>query len=339
MANPVLVEVLRGPVVESRHSGALVLMDAQGKRLLELGDVERRVFPRSAVKPFQALPFVESGAADAYGFGPAQIAFSMASHSGEDAHADGAIAMLAKAGLEETCLACAAHLPLGPAASKHLLLRGREPGKRHNNCSGKHAGFLCTAVHQGLDWRGYEQPDHPLMRQIVAASEALTGAPHSSDVQGLDGCSIPTFAIPLTALARGYARYVTGTGLAPERAKAARRIMDAAMAEPFWVAGTKRFCTEAMTAFPGRVFAKTGAEGVFGFAFPQLGLAGAVKIDDGATRGSELVAARVIETLLGADGALSAFSRASVSSWAGEPAGVLRASQMLETALNGLPQP
>ena len=298
MANPVVVEVMRGGRVESRHRGAGIAIDADGAAALAFGEVDAPVFPRSAVKALQALPLIESGAADQFGLSEVQIALACASHSGERAHVDTAAAMLAKAGLDASALACGAHWPLGEEAARALARAGAAPSPLHNNCSGKHAGFLCLACASGWPHDGYEQAAHPVQRAARAAIAEVTGATLGDDVCGTDGCSIPTYAIPLRALALGFARLATGTGLAPRRAAAARRIFAAVAAHPEMVAGDGRFDTDAMRLFGSRVFVKTGAEGVYCAALPELGLGLAVKADDGATRAAQVMIAALIERLL-----------------------------------------
>ncbi len=298
MNNPILVEVTRGALVESFHRGAIAVVDARGNRRAAIGDIGRRVFPRSAVKALQALPLVESGAADRYGFGMQELALACASHSGEPRHVAIATAMLAKAGRGEADLECGSHLPAFRGAAEALIRSGTQPNQLHNNCSGKHSGFICLACHRGFDPKGYVTPDHPAMREITATLEAMTGVSLGPDVRGVDGCSIPTYAIPIDKLALAFARFITGEGLSPERAAAARRLATACMAEPWMVAGTERFCTDVMTALPGRVFVKTGAEGVFCAALPELGLGVALKCDDGEARASETVMAAVIDALV-----------------------------------------
>lgn len=298
MANPVLVEVLRGSVVESRHRGAVIVMDADGKPVLEIGDVERPTFPRSAVKAIQALPLVESGAADAYGFGTCEIALACASHSGEPAHVGLARSMLAKAGLDESACECGAHWPTNQSAMVALARSGASPSQLHNNCSGKHAGFLCVCAHGDIDHRGYVSYGHPLQEMVREALESVSGAAHAVDICGTDGCSIPTYAVPLRSLALGFARMATGNGLSAGRAAAARRILSACMAEPFYVAGTGRADTVMMEAGRGRVFTKGGAEGVWCAALPELGLGIALKCDDGAGRAAEAMIAAMLAGLL-----------------------------------------
>lgn len=300
MTNPVLVEVTRGAVVESRHRGAVIVVDADGKIVLELGDVDRPVFPRSAVKAIQALPFVESGAVDAFGFGPREIALACASHSGEPEHAALAAAMLAKAGLDASVLECGAHWPSRQESALDLARAGHTPSALHNNCSGKHSGFICTCAHLGIDHRGYVGAGHRAQEAVRDAMEAVTGAAHAVDMCGTDGCSIPTYAVPLRNVARGFARMATGIGLGQERAKAARRILSACMAEPFLIAGTRKLDTELMQAASGRIMVKVGAEGVYCGAIPELGVGLAIKCDDGAIRGVEIMVASVLARLIAA---------------------------------------
>jgi L-asparaginase II len=269
--NPRLVEVLRGTTVESRHAGAIAVADAEGRLIFRLGDVEAPIFPRSAIKVMQGLPLVESGAADALALTTAELALATASHNGEEAHVEGARAMLAKVGRDETCLVCGAHWPGREDDRGRLHRAGLRPTRLHNNCSGKHAGFVCFAVHAGIDPAGYGDVDHPVQREIAAAIEDVTGTDMARAPRGRDGCSIPTWGLPLSGMARGFARMATGIGLAPQRAAAARRLIDAAIAEPFMIAGTDRFCTDFIGACGGAVYVKTGAEGVFCAAVPALG--------------------------------------------------------------------
>ncbi|RVD46769.1 asparaginase, partial [Mesorhizobium sp. M8A.F.Ca.ET.023.02.2.1] len=291
MANPVLIEVLRGTIVESAHRGAVAVFDADGKPVLEIGDTSKPVFPRSAVKAIQALPLVETGAADAYGFGNRELALACASHSGEPAHVDLARSMLAGAGLDRSALECGTHWPSDHDAEIALARAGGSPNALHNNCSGKHSGFLCTCVHSGIEHRGYVKPGHALQEMVRDAMQSVTGAVHGADERATDGCSIPTYAVPLRSFALGFARMATGQGFGPERAKAAKRLLSACMAEPFFVAGTGRADLLLMEAAPGRIFAKGGAEGVHCAALPELGLGIAVKCVDGAGRAGDAIAA------------------------------------------------
>lgn len=334
MTDPILVEVLRGETVESVHRGAVAVFDGAGKAVLEIGDTERPVFPRSAVKAIQALPLVESGAADAYGFGDIELAMACASHGGEPAHAERSTLMLGKAGLDGTALECGSHWPSHFESTLALARSGAAPTDLHNNCSGKHSGFVCTCRHLGIDHRGYIDAGHRSQEMVREAMQVVTGAVHSPENSGIDGCSIPTYAVPLKSLALGFARMTTGDGLSPTRARAAKRLMAACMGEPFYVAGTGRADTRLMQAAPGRIFVKIGAEGVFCAALPELGLGIALKCADGGERGAEVIVAATLARLLAdhdpelAD-RLAGLARPPVPTRKGVTAGFLRPTAAL----------
>lgn len=294
MANPFLVEVTRGHLVESRHRGSVAVVDAEGSVVLSLGDVDRRVFPRSAVKALQALPLVESGIADRFGLTDEEIALACASHSGEPEHVAVAASMLAKAGQGESCLECGVHWPMGEDANRALAARGEKPNQLHNNCSGKHAGFICLACGLDEDPKGYVDARHHVQRLVRNALEDLTGASHTEDVSGIDGCSIPTYAIPLPALAFGFAKFGTGVGISAGCKTAVERIRRAVARHPFMVAGTDRFDTKLMEILRERAFVKVGAEGVYCATFPELGYGIALKADDGGSRAAEAMMAGLI---------------------------------------------
>jgi L-asparaginase II len=279
MDNPFLVDVTRGPLVESRHRGAISVIDADGGVVLSVGDVDRPVFPRSAIKALQTMPLVESGIADKLRLTDEEIALACASHSGEPDHAATAARMLAKAGCDVGCLECGTHWPMGEAAARALAARGEAPSALHNNCSGKHAGFICLACGRGEDPQGYIGPDHPVQVSVRHMLEDLTGTSHTQDVAGIDGCSIPTYAMPLPALAFAFAKFGSGHGISRECQSAAERIRKAVAKHPFMVAGTGRFDTVLMEALGERAFVKVGAEGVYCAALPERGLGIALKVD------------------------------------------------------------
>jgi L-asparaginase II len=293
MGNPVLVEVWRGGFVESRHRGAVAVVGANRQTLLAVGDVTMPIFPRSAVKPLQALPLVESGAADRYSLGDDELALACASHGGEPAHVEGVARMLAKAGLDSSALACGTHWPSSQAAALALARTGG-PSPLHNNCSGKHAGFLCLACAMGVDHVGYWRPEHAVQLLVRGVLEDLTGAVMPPDCRAVDGCSVPTWAVPLHNLAHAFAKFGTGHGLAPERARAAARLRAACALKPCFVAGSGRFCTQVIQLLGARALVKTGAEGVYCGALPQQGLGIAIKCDDGAGRAGEAIMATLI---------------------------------------------
>ena len=304
-ANPVLAEVLRGGIVESAHRGAVAVVDADGALHSAWGDIDRPIFPRSAVKVLQALPLVESGAAEAFGLTDEELALACASHGGEPHHTAAAASMLAKAGVDVGALECGTHWPYFDGAIKAMAAAGGQPTALNNNCSGKHAGFVCLGclMANGDDRRaflkGYVKPEHPVMREVTAAVQATTGYDLAKAAVGTDGCSIPAYAIPLRHLALAFARVGTGTGLRPGHAAAAARLRQAVARAPHMVAGTGRFDTRVMEVFGERVFCKVGAEGVYCAALPTLGLGVAVKMDDGNTaRACEVVMAALLARLL-----------------------------------------
>jgi L-asparaginase II len=327
MTNPILIEVIRNHLVESRHRGAVAVADADGAAVLAIGDVTTPIFPRSAVKALQALPLVESGAADAFGFGDEELALACASHSGEPGHVAGVTRMLAKAGLDAAALRCGAHWPMAQPAVVDLARTG-QPTALHNNCSGKHSGFLCVACAQGIDHADYWRPQHPVQREVRAVLENLTGAVLSDDRCAIDGCSVPTWAIPLQNLAHAFAKFATGQGLEPERARAAARVRTACANKPWHVAGTGRFCTEIMQLFGARAFVKTGAEGVYCGALPEQGFGIAVKCDDGAGRASQAIMAAIIARFLPLGDVervtLMRYANPTLRNWNGFEIGTLR---------------
>jgi L-asparaginase II len=327
MGNPELVEVVRGGRVESRHRGAIAVVDAGGRHLLALGDIERAVFPRSAIKALQALVLVETGAADRYGFGPEELALACASHGGEKGHVATVTLMLTRAGLDVSSLRCGAHWPSHQASAQALARAGGTASAIHNNCSGKHAGFLCAACVLDADRSSYVEPAHPVQRAVKAALEDLSGAKVSDDACAIDGCSVPTWAMPLGALARAFARFGSGQGLSPARSEAARRLRAACAEKPWHVGGTGRFCTEVMTKFGTRVFVKSGAEGMCCAALPEQGLGIALKCDDGAGRAAEVMMAATLARYLNADAdraALEKIIRPTLRNWNGIAVGEIR---------------
>jgi len=329
MENPILVEATRGPLVESVHRGAFALIDGDGRMVAKAGDIDRPVFPRSAIKLIQALPLIETGAAARFGLDEHDLALACASHSGEPAHVHRARAMLDKAGLDEGALECGCHWPFDPQVSRDMVAKGETPSTLHNNCSGKHAGFLLTAVHRGEETAGYVGPNHPGQVRVKATIEELLGQSLHVDVCGTDGCSIPTYAAALRAWATAFAKLASGKGIDPQRAEAAQSLISACMAAPFEMSGTNRACMRLMQAAPGRVLVKTGAEGVFCGLLPELGMGFALKIDDGASRASDLLTAAVLaKALESEDPALAAtyksLSERPLENWRGTQVGSLR---------------
>jgi L-asparaginase II len=295
MANPILVEITRGGLVESVHRGAIAIARADGSLVFSLGDVEAVSFPRSSLKMIQALPLVESGAADAFGLGSDLIALACASHSGEPMHTERVCAWLERIGCTEQDLACGAHPSRVEAVNEAMIRAGEKPTRIYNNCSGKHSGFLTVARHWDIATQGYETHDHPVQVAVAKALAELSGV---SDLPyGIDGCVAPAFALPIENFAQAMARFADPSAQAAPRAEAMKRIVAAMIAHPELVAGTGRADTVLMRAANGRVALKGGAEGYFAGIVPEAGLGIAIKIDDGAGRAAETAIAAVIDKL------------------------------------------
>lgn len=281
----------RGGLIESHHRGRISVCDAGGKVLDSTGDPEAYAYARSSAKPFQALPLVLSGAADALGLTWEEIAVACSSHNAEERHLEAVRSILAKSGLDEGHLQSGPHPPMYPPAAEELVRRGEKPSSIHGNCSGKHAGMLAVCAHEGWDPAGYRHPDHPLQRRILDLVAGVCGLEPDEVLLGGDGCGVPSFAMPLRSLATGFARMATGEGLPREVADAARRVRDAMREYPFMVAGTGRFDTVVMGA--ENVLAKSGAEGVFAAGSPD-GWGMAIKVSDGAGRAVPPAASAVL---------------------------------------------
>jgi L-asparaginase II len=295
MANPVLVELTRGSMVESVHRGSIAILDADGRMRLSLGDVESPVYSRSSLKPMQAIPLVESGAAQAFGLSDEEVALACASHSGEPMHTERVSTWLERLGLSESDLACGAHASRYEPVAEAMVRRGEKPTRVFNNCSGKHTGFLTVARHWDIATNGYEQVSHPVQQAVAAALRELSDAKELT--YGIDGCAAPNFATSLTQFARAAARMASPIRLSAERAAASRRLLSAMIAHPELVSGTGRACAILMRAATGRAAVKAGAEGFFAGWIPTSGLGIAIKIDDGAGRAAETTIAAVLDAL------------------------------------------
>ena len=292
--NPVMVEVTRGERIESRHRGSAAVVDAEGAVVAAWGDPALPVFPRSAVKPLQALPLLETGAAERFGVSDEEIALACGSHGGEPEHVERVGAWLARIGLTPGALVCGPHPPLSEQAARDVIRQGQEFSPLHNNCSGKHAGYLTTAVHLREPTTGYAGSVHPVQLRIKRVLAQMGGQELPDDARGTDGCGVPTLAMPLTALARALARLVVPDRLGRLRAEAARRVVAAMTGHSDLVGGQHRFDTLVMNAARGAVVTKGGAEGVHVAALPHRGLGIAIKIDDGARRAAETALAALL---------------------------------------------
>ena len=328
-ANPILAETVRGNWVENRHRGAFAIVAADGTIIASAGDIERPVFPRSAIKSMQALPIFVRDAEGKFHHTTEELALACASHHGEEAHVATADGLLQRIGLSAADLECGAHPPTNAAARDALRAAGAEPSPLHNNCSGKHSGMLSVALAMGVPTKGYVSREHEVQRAVRAVVETVIGEPLREDRCGTDGCSIPTFAAPLRAFAFGFARMATGQGIAPDMAAAAQRLFDAATSHPHLVAGTGHADTRIMEAFGGRVMQKVGAEGVQCGAIRDKGWGYALKCDDGNIAASQAMLAQMLLRFADPDEKqrrlLESYVNQPIKSVRGAEVGVLRA--------------
>ncbi|MGB3314528.1 MAG: asparaginase [Albidovulum sp.] len=279
-----MIELWRGGILESMHAGHAVICDEQGEIVEAWGDPDAVIFPRSSCKMMQALPLIESGAAEAYGLTDAQLALACASHNGAAIHTDPVDSWLKGIGLGESDLRCGSQMPDDRDARKGLICSDTSPCQVHNNCSGKHAGFLTLNKHL-KGGSEYIEPDHPVQRAVREAFEEITEV--TSPGFGIDGCSAPNFATTMHGLARGVSRFAAADPDGTSRDRAATRLFRAMTSYPELVAGEGRACTNLMRAMGGKVAIKFGAEAVFVAILPELKRGIALKIIDGGTRASE----------------------------------------------------
>jgi len=288
MTNPVLVNVLRGEHIESRHRGSIAVCDPRGRLVASWGDVDTPVYPRSAVKLLQALPLVESGAADHFNLDGAQLALACSSHSAEPAHTGLVSAWLERIGLGEQDLECGPHPPMNESAAAALIRDGLQPGRIHNNCSGKHTGMLTTCRFLDEPTHGYIEPEHPAQQRWIDALGEMAGVDLRRLPADRDGCGIPVIALPLRAIATAFARVAAPDDLAPARGAALERLATAIAGNPLMIAGSGRLCSELIALTGKRLLVKTGAQGVYTALLPEQGLGVALKIDDGSGEAAEV---------------------------------------------------
>ncbi|WP_172252554.1 asparaginase [Saccharibacillus deserti] len=292
------VEVTRGEYTESSHKIHAAVVDRIGRLLYSVGDPERLTFPRSSMKPFQTVPLIESGAADAYGYGDAEIALSCASHSGEPIHRETVLDVLSRAHLSEKDLQCGTHVPRDGESYRELIRAGRELTPVFSNCSGKHSGMLLTAAHLHEDTDTYREIGHPHQQRILSVIADVCDVPVEEIGIGVDGCGVPVHRLPLRGAALGFARLAKPEGtVSAQRADALNRIRSGMTARPEMVAGKNRFDTDLMRVFAGRLVAKVGAEGVQCIGVADLGIGIVVKVEDGSERAASVAAMEVLKQL------------------------------------------
>lgn len=293
MANPIdLVEVWRGDLIECVHQGHAVICDDSGQIVQAWGDPAAIIYPRSSCKMVQALPLLESGAGT--DLTDEQLALACASHNGAAIHTDQVSAWIKDLGLTDDAFRCGPQMPADQDARNGLIRTDKSPCQVHNNCSGKHAGFLTLTQHLNAGPE-YDQIDHPVQQACKAAFEDVTQ--ETSPMFGIDGCSAPNHACSVHGLARSMAFFASAGDRSDARSQAAARLTQAMARHPDLVAGETRACTDLMRAMGGKVAVKTGAEGVFVAIIPEKRLGVALKITDGATRASEAAIAAILVKL------------------------------------------
>ncbi len=297
-ANPILVKHYRGEVLESYHRAAICIVNEAGESIYELGDVSQVCYPRSALKYFQHIPLLVSGAFDAMGYTSEELALMCGSHNGEPAHVITAISILAKAGSGIRDLGCGPQSPVVRKDYLALLRSNMEPTAIHNNCSGKHGGFLAYCRHHKLSTEDYLSPDHPLQREIKKITAMFYEIPESELQTGVDGCSAPIFAMPIRNQAIAYKNLLCPEKFGDEKlTQACKRIIEAVTTYPFMLAGSKRYCSDLHAVTQGRVIGKTGADGVYSLAIPAKKWGICIKVDDGRMGPQYNIAQKLLQAL------------------------------------------
>lgn len=297
MAYELFVEVTRNNTVESRHLGAAVVCNEKGEVLHRWGDIDGLVFPRSTLKPMLAIQLVESGASDHYALSDAELSLACSSHQGETIHQDLVASWLTRLGLSEQDLACGPALPEHAESAHRLLARGEHGCRIHHNCSGKHTGFLTTALHLGLPIENYHLLEHPLQQLSMQILSDMAGVDLGRYHMGIDGCGLPAITMPLLQLGRAVARFARPVGLSTERTRAIYRLHQAITNEPLYIAGHGSVVSELNEVTQGSVLAKTGAEGIITAALPERGLGIALKIADGSARARSVALLAILDHL------------------------------------------
>lgn len=328
MMNPLTIEVLRGGLVESRHQVHAVIADANGQVVDAWGDLDRLVFPRSSVKPIQALPLIETRAADHFTLSDAEIALACGSHGGTAIHIDRISEWLVRLDMDPSALECGPQRPMDQDAADALARLGKRPTRLHNNCSGEHAGFLTTAKYLGEPLQGYSQVGHPIQNRVTRALVDFTGIEPPTTAFAIDGCGIPAIAFPIRALATAAARLVVPEVQSEQRREAIARIHRSMAAWPDMIGGPGRFDTVAMGCLGDEVILKSGVDGVFLAGSVRLGLGLFLKVEDGSREARDTASANLLRymgvTDSSQDKALSDFFERPLQNTSGSVVGKIR---------------
>ncbi len=295
--NPNLVNIWRGNAIESRHRGAVAVVDASGRSLMAVGDVHRPVFPRSSIKFLQCLPLIESGAAANFQLDERHISFACASHNAEQEHVQLAQEWLQRIGSDVEHLECGATLPMGSKASVEFSASGAAPTRLHNNCSGKHTAMLSICKHLGEQTNNYRLYNHPAQRRWFDVLESMSSTRVTQLPWGYDGCGIPALAMPLQRIGLAMARFGAKSGVSSDRREAIEQVISAVTQHPFLVAGSDRLCTDLMSRHAPQILVKVGAEGFYTAVVPEQQIGVAIKMDDGNVRGAEVVLGAVLQKI------------------------------------------
>ncbi|MDC3416918.1 asparaginase [Aquibacillus salsiterrae] len=294
------IEVYRGELLESSHQVHVAVCNTNGDLLHYYGDSNRLTFARSSMKPFQAIPVIESGAMAAYQLTKKELALFCASHNGEAIHREMVEQVLNKIGLTEEHLQCGTHIPRDMKSYEQLLRSGGELTSLYSNCSGKHSGMLAGALKFGYELTNYRDVDHPYQQHIIDVIADVSSYQRAKIRTSVDGCGVPVHRLPLGHLATAFARLAKPTawpGGSSGRKEALNTIADAMVTYPEMVAGTDRFDTDLMKVFKGRIVAKVGAEGIYCFGDRETGIGAALKVEDGNERATNVAAMEIIEQL------------------------------------------
>lgn len=329
------VEVTRGDLVESRHNVSFAVIHPTGEIVLKAVDINQLIYARSGIKPLEAILLVESGAAEAFKLSNAELALACSSHNSEPRHIETVTAWLTRIGLSAKYLKCGSHLPLHQETLEVLIKTGKKLDGIYNNCSGQHTALLTTALHLGMPTFGYIKPEHPVQQRIISILEAMIGIELKNAPIGIDGCGLSVYGMPLWRLALAMGRFAMPCDQPESRQRACQRIQQAVAAEPFMVAGTKRFCTLVMEVTGKRALIKAGAGGIYCGSFPEAGLDVALKIEDGAWRAAEVAMGYILLEL----GILSKDSLVDIitpklKNWTGVEIGEVRIRKSIRTGVN-----
>jgi L-asparaginase II len=329
------VLVFRGDYLESTHEIHIAVVNAEGELLYSYGNPDRFTFPRSSMKPFQAVQLIETGAAEAFNYSAADISLSCASHSGESFHRHTVLEILNRAGLEEDHLQCGTHIPRDMESYKQLIREGKDLTPVFSNCSGKHSGMLASAVYMNEDVQTYREISHPLQQRILEVIEDVCSFPKEDIQLSVDGCGVPVHQLPLRNVALGFARLAKPEIFSEgKRAQALKTICQSMIQHPEMVGGTDRFDTDLMREFNGRIVAKAGAEAVQCLADLETGIGIAIKVEDGSARATSVVAMEVLKQLgIGNEkiySKLESYVNAPVLNARNDQIGVVNASFTLE---------